>query len=197
MEQNNRKGQRTYMPMRGSDEGVREGLKPLTALQTTDKAAQYKAQQIAAPKSVSLPPHLFIPAGAQSVDLRKVMNVPTASINYELFRFVAPPGAVTRFISYGIFNDGDNGANFNFLPLVDGARIFPYHGDPTDNYRIYLGLGPDLSNTALIDCQLELQPGQTLQWLVTNTAGVDTSMGVRMRGYFDTALQRTTPRFGG
>lgn len=165
---------------------------------TTDKGTAAKAAAAETKSTnVNFPKHLFIPEGAQSLDFRRVVNLPSPTTDYELFRFVAPPGAVTRFISYGVFNDGDNSANYNFKPLVDGSRIFPYHGDPSDNFKIYLGLGPDLSNTSLIPCQLYLQPGQILQWLVTNTSGVDTSMGVRMVGYFDTSQRRVTGRFGG
>lgn len=168
------------------------------AMATTDKGTAAKAAQAAAKRTpVEFPPHLFIPDGAQSLDFRRVANIPSPTTNYELFKFVAPPGAVTRFISYGIFNDGLIASDYNFLPLVDGSRIFPYHGDPSDNFRIYLGLGPDLSNTSMIPCQLYLQPGQVLQWLVTNTSGVDCSLGVRMAGYFDTAQRRVTGRFGG
>jgi hypothetical protein len=168
------------------------------AMGTSSKSIAETQRAANAPATnVNFPRHLFIPEGAQSLDFRRVVNLPSPNTDYELFRFVAPPGAVTRFISYGVFNDGSNGADFNFKPLVDGSRIFPYHGDPSDNFKIYLGLGPDLSNTSLIPCQLYLQPGQVLQWLVTNTCGVDTSMGVRMVGYFDTAQQRVTGRFGG
>ena len=49
----------------------------------------------------------------------------------------------------------------------------------------------------MITCKLTLQPGQTIKWLITNTSGVDTSMGVRMVGYFDTTSQRVQGRFGG
>lgn len=168
------------------------------AAATSEKPTAETLRAANAPATnVNFPRHLYIPEGAQSLDFRRVVNLPSPNTDYELFRFVAPPGAVTRFISYGVFNDGNAAADYNFKPLVDGSRIFPYHGDPSDNFKIYLGLGPDLSNTSLIPCQLYLQPGQVLQWLVTNTSGVDTSMGVRMVGYFDTSQQRVTGRFGG
>jgi len=178
--------------------GVRGGNQNVFDAGTT--ATQKQAvNHNTAPKSVkvSFPDHLFLPEGAQSLDFRRVVNLPTGSTDYELFRFQAPPGVVTHFLSYGIFNDGDNGANFNFRPLVDGNRVFPFHGDPSQNFKIYLGLGPDLSNTSMIPCQLTLAPGQILQWLVTNTSGVDTSMGVRMAGYYDASKMRETARFGG
>lgn len=170
--------------------------KVFNAAATTSKVENSQSSAVA-PTKVVFPSHLYIPEGSQSLDFRKVMNLPTGITDYELFRFVAPPGAVTRFISYGIFNDGDDAANYEFRPLLDGNRIFGYHGDPSNNFKIALGLGPDLSQSAMIPCQLYIQPGQVLQWLVTNTSGVDTSMGVRMSGYFDTSQQRVTGRFGG
>jgi hypothetical protein len=168
------------------------------AVQSTDKMeVQRRENALKHPTDVNFPPHLFIPQGAQSLDLRRVVSVSSPSVDVLLFSFTCPPGAVTRFISYGIFNDGQNGANYNFLPLVDKGRIFPYHGDPTQNYKIYLGLGPDLSASSMIPCQLSLQPGQVLEWYISNTSGVDTSMGVRMVGYFDTTQRRVQGRFGG
>lgn len=148
------------------------------------------------PTLVDLPRHLFIPAGAESIDIRKVMNVPSPTNRYKLFEFVAPQGCVTQFIGYGVYNDGDNAVNYNFLPLVNGVRVFRYHGDPTNYYKIALGLAPDLSNNSIIGCQLTLQPNDVLQWLVTNTSGVDTSMGIRMIGYFDATINRVSTKFG-
>jgi hypothetical protein len=193
----NRRVPRTYIPIAGEVRGVRTGLEPLNTVQSAAKLDQARAKLLQTPQAVSLPPHLFIPAGSQSIDIRKVVNLAAGSVDYELFRFTAPEGAVTKFISYGIFNDGLLGVDFNFKPLVDGSRVFPYHGDPSDNYRIYLGLGPDLSEVSMIKCQLGLLPGQTIVWYLSNTSAVDVAMGVRMAGYFDTSEQITTPRFGG
>jgi hypothetical protein len=194
-----KKGFSQALPSANPDDKSGGNLRFTEAMQTTTDAQAKSAAAAgkASPQAISLPPHLFIPEGMQSLDLRKVVNLPTASVDFELYRFQCPPGMVARFIAYGVFNDGDNGVNYEFKPLVDGSRVFPYHGDPALNYKIYLGLGPDLSNTAMIPCQLVLQPGQVLQWLLTNTSGVDASMGTRMIGYFDTSQRRTTPRFGG
>ena len=175
------------------------GQHSLDAMVTAASEGQIKIDQAMAAKKteVVFPRHLYIPEGAESVDLRRVVSIPTGNVDYELFSFTAPPGSQVRFISYGIYNDGDNGANYDYRPLVDGSRVFRYHGDPTQNFKIYLGLGPDLSNTSMIPCQLTLQPGQTIKWLITNTSGVDTSMGVRMMGYLDTSNIRVQGRFGG
>jgi hypothetical protein len=184
------------MPSANNESPSPANAKVFNAMETIEPGKQGKKLSEVRPTPVILPDHLFMPKGVQSLDLRKVVNLPFGTTDFELFRFEAPPGAITKFISYGIFNDGDNGVNYNFRPLVDGSRVFPYHGDPSLNYKIYLGLGPDLSNAVLIPCQLSLQPGQVLTWLVTNISAVDTSMGVRMVGYFDTVQVRVNERFG-
>ena len=179
-------------------EGTGENKEVFTAKPSaTAEEIHKKEVRTFTPKTpVELPRHLFIPDGAESIDIRRVMNVPSPTTDYLLFRFTAPPGSYTKFISYGVYNDGDAAANYQFKPEVDGNRIFRYHGDPQANYKIDLGLAPDLSNNAMIPCQLTLEPGQILEWLITNTSGVDTSMGVRMVGYFDTQAMRATEKFG-
>jgi len=149
------------------------------------------------PQAIELPPHLFMPPNVQNLDLRKLATVNNATNKAEFFRFKCPAGAVARFISYAVYNDGNFAADFRFEPEVSGNRVFPYHGDPTDNFRISLGLAPDLGNNSLIPCQLTLMPEQEIIWYVTNNSGVDADMGVRMVGYFDTTQRLVTPRFGG
>lgn len=179
--------------------GTGGNLDVFNAVAISDKDEQ--KQQIKQMKRestlVELPRHLYIPEGASSIDFRRLVTIAAGSSRELLLRYVAPQGSVTRIISYGIFNDGQNAADYEFLPLVDGARVFPYHGDPMDNYKMALGLGPDLNNSSLIPCQLTLLPNQVLEWYITNNSSVDTVMGVRMVGYFDAAEKLVTPRFGG
>lgn len=184
------------MPTTNPDQVPNDNTKVFEAMETTDKPIQASNAAVPRPTQVAFPPHLFIPQNAESIDIRKVMNIPAATSDYEILSFTAPEGAVTRFIQYGVFNDGLLAADYRFLPVIDGSRIFRYHGDPTDNYRIALGLGPDLSETAMIGCQLMLYPGQTVKWLVTNSSAVDTAMGVRMKGYLDTSQRLVPTRFG-
>ena len=185
-------------PMANSS-GTGGNLDAFNAVAVSDKDEQ--KQQMKQMKReatlVELPRHLYIPEGASSIDFRRLVTLAAGSTNELLMRFVAPNGSITRIISYGIFNDGASAADYEFSPRVDGARVFPYHGDPMDNYKIALGLGPDLNNSALIPCQLTLLPGQVLEWIISNTSSVDTVMGVRMVGYFDAAEKLVTPRFGG
>lgn len=172
-------------------------LDAATAMSATEQAEKIEqaAQYI---QPVEFPRYLYVPEGAEGIDLRSVWNVPPATIDFEMIRFVAPPGSVTRFIAYGVFNDGDVLANYDFKPFVNGNRVFRYHGQllPSGLYKIGLGLGPDLSNASLVNCQITLNPGDIFSWFVTNISLVDTSMGVRMVGYFDTQQIRVTPKFG-
>ena len=148
--------------------------------------ANFNPLQPKPPVPVSFPPHLFIPQGAASIDIRRCCTVTPGSVRETMMSFTAPQGGVTQFISYAIFNDGLLEENYEFRCLVDGSNALAYHGDPMKNYKIALGLGPDLSNVNLIPMQLAIQPGQTVVWTVTNNSAVDTVMGVRMVGYINT-----------
>jgi hypothetical protein len=145
---------------------------------------------------VELPRHLFIPAKAQSVDIRNLASI-TPGSSFDLLRFTAPPGGTTYFYGYAVFNDALLYNNVEFIPTVDGARIFPYHGNPDDNYKIALGVSSDVSNNALIQCAIQLNPGQVLLWRARNTDVVDVVMGVRMVGYLDSGNIRGESRIGG
>lgn len=174
----------------------------LNATAVSDKKDQKKiqARQELKPTPVELPSHIypFIPSGSQPLDFRKLCNVLAGtSTKTEFMRFQAPEGTKTVFQAYAIFSDALNADLTQFIPEVDGQRVFPYHGDPTNNFKISLGLAPDISNNALIPAQLTLEPRQTLIWYVLNTDTVDVAMGIRMVGYFDSSARRVTPRFGG
>lgn len=136
--------------------------------------------------AVTFPPHLYIPQGAASIDIRRCCTVTPGSVREIFMSFTAPQGGLTQFISYAIFNDGLLEENYEFKCLVDGSNSLAYHGDPMKNFKIALGLGPDLSNVNLIPIQLAIQPGQTVAWTVTNKSAVNTVMGVRMVGYINT-----------
>lgn len=175
--------------------------KPFEAVGTIDseqlaKSGQQIDNRLATP--VKLPPHLFIPEGAQSLDLRRAADIAAGTSDpFKFIEFECPQGATCHFISYAIFSDGNNATLQEFIPRVDDRRVFPYQGDPQDNFKINLGLAPDLSNNSLIGCQLTLQPGQKLQWYLKNLNAVDIAMGVRMVGYIDRSMTRVTGRTGG
>ena len=146
--------------------------------------------------AIQFPRHLFVPEGAESVDIRAAFSV-TAGTSLDILKFVAPPGARTYFLGYAIFNDALLFANVNFIPTVNGSRILKYHGDPQNNFKIALASTIDLGNNALSPIQLALNPGEILNWRVINNEAVDVVMGVRMVGYVDSSNTRTNLRFGG
>ena len=148
------------------------------------------------PVEISLPSHLFIPPTAQSIDMRNLFDV-TAGTRQTLIDFVAPTGGLTTILGYAIFNDGLLAADFDFFPTIDNKRVWPFHGDPLDNFRIFIGLGPDLSNANLFQSYTTMQPGQRLKIDAENRAAVDTSMGARVVAYVDKTQPRDQRRFGG
>jgi hypothetical protein len=131
------------------------------------------------------------------MDLRNLANVPPATADLLLLSFRGPKGGITKFIGYGVFFDALMFDLINLVPTVNGVRVFPFHGNPDQNFKIGLGTGADLSNVNLISCQLDLQPGDLLEWRFTNNDVVDVAAGVRMSGYFDQSTIRKTSRFGG
>lgn len=150
-----------------------------------------------APREVALPDHLFVPPGCEVIDARVAAEVTAGTTNELFFSFTCPDAVRAHFIAYSVFSDGTDAANQLFVPRKDGKRVFPYHGDPNDGFKINLGLGPDLSNANLIQCQLSLNPGEKIEWFVTQTSGVDVAMGVRMFGYIDAAKIRNNANAGG
>lgn len=146
------------------------------------------------PVAVALPPHLFIPDDAQSVDIRNLANIP-AGTSVDLLTFKGKAGGLVKFLGYSLFTDAVLFNNVEWIPLVNGARVLPFHGYPTQNFRMSLSLGFDLSS--LIACQLDLQPQDTLVWRFINNGIVDVAAGVRMSGYYSQSTIRKTGRFGG
>lgn len=146
---------------------------------------------------VDFPNHLFIPAGAQSIDITRACLVLTGTTRESLMQFTAPDGGITAFISYGVFTDAEFASTIEFIPAIDNARVFPFHGDPNNNFRINIGTGPDLSNNSLKQAHIVMQPGQVFNWYVTNSDILARVMGVRMVGYFMSSQQIEATRFGG
>lgn len=144
---------------------------------------------------IQLPANMHLPAGSQSLDLRNLFDV-TAGTTVRAIDFTIPSGAIAQITHFGVFNDGLLASDYDFYPRVDGRRIYVYHGDPLDRFRIYLGTAPDLSNDSLFHAPITLQAGQRLTWDMENRAAVDTSLGVRVVGYID-KQGRTQSRWGG
>lgn len=170
--------------------------KDVTQISTDEESAMKRAARDATPTKVQFPEHLFVPFNAQSIDIRRAPLV-VAGTTEDILNYVAPIGGVSRFLAYAVYSDGNNAADYEFIPKINGRRVLPYHGDPDNNYKINLGLAPDLSNNSLIQCQLALNPGERLVWTLVNNSAFDTPMGVRMVGYLDTTQRRSNERVGG
>lgn len=177
-------------------------LGPLAAFKTAtqpvakDMAAVQRAPTDEKPTKVELPYHLYIPNDAQGIDIRRLCVI-KAGTQEDLLHFQAPASGIVRFINYGVFSDGEFSTDQEFVPKVNGVRVLPFHGDPDNNYKINLGLAPDLSNNSLIQCQLALKPNDILYWTLINNSTFDVPMGVRMVGYLDNTMLRSNERFGG
>jgi hypothetical protein len=176
-------------------------LKPTTGVATTSPEDQQRRVEQSGqdPLSVVFPAHIpiiGIPVSAQSVDLRRLATVDPLS-ETDLIIFIAPPTVSTKFTGYAIFSDALDFTLTQFIPTVNGARIFPYHGDPQLNYKIALGLGSDFGNANLIPCQLDMSPGSVLKWHFINSSTVPVSVGIRMSGYVDSTIKRLDGRVGG
>lgn len=197
-----KKGNTVLSPFDTYESGFKPGLNRPDEVFAASKIAgaedMEKREEISQqlPQAVTLPNNYFMPVDSQSIDIRNLANVPPG-LTVTLMSFRAPPGNIVRFISYSIFFDALMFDLVNMVPLVNGSRVFPYHGNPNRNYKMGLGLGPDMSNNNLIPCQLELQPRDLLEWVFTNNDTVDVAAGVRMSGYVDQSTIRKMGRSGG
>jgi hypothetical protein len=169
-----------------------------SASAVSGKPAQNKREGISYgdPQSVALPPHLFMPEDAQSVNISSERLV--APGTQTILTFSGVPGSIVRFLSYAFYSTAPSPAfPSQIVPTVNGIRVFPYHGDPLDNYSINVSSGPDLSNGSMISCLLDLQPTDKLEWTYFNATGGNVNVGIRMVGYVDQSTIRKIGRFGG
>ena len=149
-------------------------------------------------------PFINIPSYGSSLDIRRLSQVTSGTLQESFLRFQPPKGMEAIITGYGVFSDAQFAATTEFIPLLDGRRIFPYHGTPTDilnpqklPYRISLGLSPDLDDTSLIEVALRIQENQVFEWKLTNTAGTDQAMGVRFKGYLRPVSKQRNFKIGG
>lgn len=149
-------------------------------------------------------PFINIPQSGQSLDLRRVVEASPMTVNALLLNFQPPPGMEAIITAYGVYSDAQFAAQTEFVPLLNGRRVFPYHGTPTDinnpqllPYRISLGLGPDLSNESMIECNLRIQDNQTFEWYISNTSTVAQVLGVRFKGYLRSIGKAQNYKIGG
>lgn len=161
-----------------------------------DQQRKIQSQEGNSSEVTNFPKHLYVPFGAQSVDIRNVEVLASGSQS-DILVFECPIGMQAFFFAYGLFNDSQLFANSEFIPKVNGSRVFPFHGLPQAKYKMALGLAPDLGNNSMIDCQLLLNPKEKIIWTAYNNAGVDGVMGVRMKGYVTAGRMRIQGNFGG
>lgn len=149
-------------------------------------------------------PFINIPASGQSLDIRRVVEATSGTTSELLINFQPPKGMEAIITAYGVYSDAQFAIETEFVPLLNGTRVFPYHGTPTDinnpqklPYRISLGLGPDLSNESMIECNLRIMENQTFQWFITNSSIVSQVMGVRFKGYLRSVGKAQNYKIGG
>lgn len=146
---------------------------------------------------VQLPSHLYIPANSDSIDISAAAEISASSTGNLILRYKAPRGKGVRFINYGIYNDGLDATLLRFLPKVNGKKILDSHGNPILNFRLSLGLAPDLGNNSLRYCSIYLNPEDEITWEFDNNDTVPVTAGVRMVGYTLDSKKSRAEAFGG
>lgn len=142
-----------------------------------------------------LPHNLFLPEGAESVDLRATKSI-AAGDKETLLSFKAPVGKNAVFYTYALSSDDITATGFEFIPEKEGNRVLKYHGSPGANdniFRLTQALGTSLRLDNTIQCQIFLNPAETFSWRVINSSANARILGVRIIGYVD-ALDTKTRR---
>jgi hypothetical protein len=151
------------------------------------------------PIRTSLPEHLYIPEGAESLDISKVIEIEKNTIDPEtIITLQAKEGETIVIIAYAIYTDAEFASTINFFFKKNGGNALRYHGTPDDpvspkSYDMNLSLAPDLKNDALKNCQIQLTPRDTLEISVVNCIDdLDIPMGVRIVGYVLQGASKTS-----
>jgi hypothetical protein len=140
----------------------------------------------------NFPPHLYVPSDADSLDARAAALVSSGGGEELLLTYIVPQGKQTVIFGYSLYNDGLLESSTKFLPRIDGYRTLKNHGrpvyvgntsQPQANFIMSLGLGPNLSNVNLIQCNIVLKELQQFTWHFQNDSGVGVNAGVRIVGY--------------
>jgi hypothetical protein len=181
-----------------SSSGLDQPLKVFSATSGSDPqtVAKRAAASSLDPIAVDLPPHLYIPSTAQSIDISNLVTVDPGTTE-EVLRFVAPQGNTTQFIGFVIYTNAIDFSAIQFTPTVNTNRVFPYQGNPMQNFKIGLAITGDLGQNGIRYAQLRMQPSDVLSWTVTNSGTAPFAAGVRMIGYADSTIVRQSGRIGG
>lgn len=168
-----------------------------TSMRDQEKRDEVTGEQ---PIATAFPPHLFIPEDSQSLDMRSgFVSVPPL-LTTDVLTFVAPKGMSSKFLKYAFISE--DSTDLLMIPTVNRQRVLPYHGTPTSSplksfeMRFGAGLG-SVDDIALIECQLDINPGEVFRWTVQNSGVVARGVSVRLVGYISQSIIRKTRRFGG
>lgn len=131
---------------------------------------------------IKIPENLVNPEGSKIVDISRLQTIASGDTE-TILEIIAKKSETFRFIRYGFFNNKVLASEVEFFPTINGNRILEYHGDPMQNFKLYLSLGDNLAESNLIYCDIVLLPGQKLEWKAKNSGGAEGEFGVRMRGY--------------
>jgi hypothetical protein len=149
-------------------------------------------------------PFIHVPSYAQSLDVRRVVEASSGTTNDLLIKFQPPAGMEAIITAYGIYTDAQFAIQTEFVPTLNGRRVFPYHGTPVDlnnprriPYRLSVGVGPDLSNENMIECNLRILENDVFEWRITNASSVVQVLGVRFKGYLRSINRAMNYKIGG
>lgn len=149
-------------------------------------------------------PFVNLPSNAESIDIRRVSDTSAGTFEDLFIKFQPPKGFEAIITGYGIYSDAQFAIQTEFIPKINGTRVFPYHGQPRDvnnplvlPYKICLGLGPDLTDVSLIECSLRIKETDVFEWYLTNASPVAQTMGVRFKGYLRSVNQMKDYKIGG
>jgi hypothetical protein len=147
---------------------------------------------------IALPPHLFTPPGCQTIDIAFATQRTGVFDDVNFLSFTCPAGGVAQILGYAIYTTITDYTKIEFTPFQNNSRVFPFHGNPADSFRIRFSPSLTLGNDSIRNTQLTLKPGEILRWRVNGDAGATAQdVGVRVIGFYTTEVENLTERFGG
>lgn len=150
---------------------------------------EFFKRKLMSPFEIELPRHQYIPKNAESLDIRKLCEIATSTKEGDFITLEAKGSQEIIVTQYATYTDAELADDVEFFFDLNGNRQLRYHGTPDDptkpkRYAIDLGLAPDLSNNALINCYIVIKPTQKLTIKVSNNSDTfERPMGVRLVGY--------------
>lgn len=162
------------------------------------KALKAKGQSV----PIALPDHLYIPDGAESLDIADICEVAKALTPdedpFKILTLKPTKGEEFYILQYGLYTDAELSADVEFWLKVNGKKALRFHGRPDSptnptKYTLNYGLSPDLSNNGLKACQILLTPNDTFTVEAINrNEDIAIPMGVRVVGYVLNSNQKSS-----